>query len=135
MPVVIVNDYCRKCQCESCRAIRYPETPEEIGRRWANEIFAKVKEQLDQADAKPETPASEQDDDPDQQHTPSARHDEKPRPATANRIEPVTTEHFGQVIATANTESTNMITSTEGQINHIASEERKASQRRTELFR
>ena len=132
MPVVIVNDYCRKCQCGSCRAIRYPETPEEIGRRWVNEIFAKVKEQLDQADAKPETPASEQDDVPDSQHAPSARHDEKPRPTTAYRIEPVTTGHFGQVIATAIAESPYLITLTEGQVNHIASEERKARQQRIE---
>ena len=135
MPVVIVNDYCSRCQCDSCRAIRYPETPEETGRRCADEVFAKMKEQLDKTGDSTEAPDSEQDDVPDSQHAPSARHDKKPRPATAYRAEPATTEHFGQVTATAIAESPYLTTLTEGQVDHIASEERKASQRRTELFR
>ena len=112
MPLVIVNEYCSKCQCDSCRAIRHPETPEEIGRRWAEEVFAKVIAQLDQTDDAPETQSGKHDGVQDRQ--------------------PVTTEHYGQVIAEAIAAEPNMITLTEGQINHIASEERKARQRRIE---
>lgn len=124
MPVVIVNDYCSRCQCDSCRAIRYPETPEELGRRGANEVFAKVKEQLNKAGDSSEAP--------DRQ---AARHDEKCRPATDTRSKPATTEHFGQVIATANAESPHTTTLTEGHDEHTASEERKARLRGAELTR
>ena len=52
-----------------------------------------------------------------------------------SRSEPVTTEDYGQAIAKAIAESTNLITLTEGQISHIASEERKAHRRRIERSR
>ena len=31
--------YCPNCTCESCMELRYPETPEEAGRRMAREVF------------------------------------------------------------------------------------------------
>ena len=42
MPVVMVHEHRSKCQCKACRAIRYPETPEETGRRSDDEVFRKA---------------------------------------------------------------------------------------------
>ena len=129
MPVLITKHYCPNCRCKACWALRNPEPPEEIGKRVAREAFDKWLAERDSGNT--ETPNSEQGSEPGQRHGAAA----KPRPVSAARSEPVTTETYGQAVAKAIAEHPNLITLTEGQISHIADEERKARRRRLQRAR